>query len=155
MTRQTYTFKTIGDCQIQADVYNPSTDGDRPVILWIHGGALIGGSREGINSRQLEKYLDAGYVLVSIDYRLAPETKLPSIIDDLRDAVRWVRGEGPRLFGADPKRLGVIGHSAGGYLTLMSGFCVEPRPQALVSFYGYGDIVGPWYSRPDPFYCQQ
>jgi acetyl esterase/lipase len=155
LTRQTYTFKTIGDCQIQADVYHPPAGGARPVIIWIHGGALIGGSREGIHPRQLEKYLESGYVLVSIDYRLAPETKLPGIIDDLRDAFRWVRGEGPRLFGADPNRLGVIGHSAGGYLTLMSGFCVEPRPQALVAFYGYGDIVGPWYSRPDPFYCQQ
>ena len=49
----------------------------------------------------------------------------------------------------------MIGHSAGGYLTLMTGFCVGPRPKALVSFYGYGDIAGPWYSRPDPFYCQQ
>jgi dipeptidyl aminopeptidase/acylaminoacyl peptidase len=48
----------------------------------------------------------------------------------------------------------VIGHSAGGYLTLMAGFCVEPRPRALVSFYGYGDIIGEWYSRPDPFYRQ-
>jgi acetyl esterase/lipase len=155
MNRQTYTFKAAGDCQIQADVYSPAVDGARPIIVWIHGGALIGGSREGIHPRQLEKYVEAGYVLVSIDYRLAPETKLPGIIEDLRDAFRWVREEGPGLYGADPKRLGVIGHSAGGYLTLMSGFCVKPRPQALVAFYGYGDIVGPWYSRPDPFYCQQ
>ena len=48
-----------------------------------------------------------------------------------------------------------MGGSAGGYLTLMLGFCVEPRPSALVAFYGYGDIVGPWYSRPDPYYCRQ
>ena len=46
-------------------------------------------------------------------------------------------------------------HSAGGYLTLMAGFCLKPRPQALVAFYGYGDIAGPWYSRPDPFYSRQ
>ena len=45
-----------------------------------------------------------------------------------------------------------MGASAGGYLTLMTGFRVEPRPKALVSFYGYGDIAGAWYSRPDPFY---
>jgi len=46
----------------------------------------------------------------------------------------------------------VIGHSAGGYLTLMAGFAVEPRPQALVAFYGYGDVDGDWYARPDPYY---
>ena len=49
----------------------------------------------------------------------------------------------------------MIGHSAGGYLTLMSGFALKPTPRALVSFYGYGDIAGEWYSRPDPFYRQQ
>lgn len=37
----------------------------------------------------------------------------------------------------------------------MTGVCVEPRPVAIASVYGYGDIAGPWYSRPDPFYCQQ
>lgn len=37
----------------------------------------------------------------------------------------------------------------------MAGLCVNPRPNAVVSFYGYGDIAGTWYSRPDPYYCQQ
>ena len=41
---------------------------------------------------------------------------------------------------------------SGGYLTLMSGTFAAP-PRALISLYGYGDIVGPWYSEPDPFYC--
>src|SRR5438067_6230325 len=155
MTRQTYTFKTVGECEIRADVYSPAGGGARPGIVWIHGGALIMGSREGIHPGPLEKYLEAGYALISIDYRLAPETKLPEIIQDLRDSFQWVRKDGLPLCGVDPSRLGVIGHSAGGYLTLMSGFCVAPPPKALVAFYGYGDIVGPWYSRPDPFYCQQ
>ena len=52
-------------------------------------------------------------------------------------------------------RVVVLGGSAGGYLTLVSGYLVEPRPAALVSFWGYGDITGPWYSRPDPFYRRQ
>jgi acetyl esterase/lipase len=96
-----------------------------------------------------------GYAVISIDYRLAPETKLPGIIEDLRDAFAWVRSEGVDLLGIDPTHIATIGHSAGGYLTLMSGFCIDPVPSALVSFYGYGDITGNWYSRPDPFYCKQ
>ena len=104
---------------------------------------------------QVALYVDAGYTVIAADYRLAPETKLPAILSDLQDAVRWVREEGPRLFGIDGARLGVIGHSAGGYLTLLAGCHVQPRPQALVAFYGYGDIAGPWYSTPSPFYCQQ
>ena len=136
MTRQTYTFKAVGDCEIRADVYSPASGGARPGIVWIHGGALISGSREVIQPGQLANYLEAGYVLISVDYRLAPETKLPEIIQDLRDAFQWVRERGPGLCGVDPNRLGVIGHSAGGYLTLMSGCCVAPSPQALVTFYG-------------------
>jgi dipeptidyl aminopeptidase/acylaminoacyl peptidase len=45
-----------------------------------------------------------------------------------------------------------MGGSAGGYLALAAGARVNPRPQALVAFWGYGDVAGPWYSRPDPFY---
>ena len=155
MDKQTYVYKIVGDCEIQADVYQIPDDAVHPVIVWIHGGALITGHRGGINPEQLDMYLSAGYTVVSIDYRLAPETKLKAIIQDLQDAFRWVREKGPELFNVDPDRMAMIGHSAGGYLTLMAGFCVEPRPSALISFYGYGGIAGDWYSRPDPFYCQQ
>jgi len=153
--KRTYTYKSAGDCQIQADVYREPGDAARPVIFSIHGGALIMGNRRGINAAQLEKYIGAGYTVVSIDYRLAPETKLPAIIEDVQDAYSWVREKGPELFHADPNRIAVVGHSAGGYLTLMCGFRLNPRPKALVAFYGYGDIAGAWYSRPDPFYNRQ
>ena len=63
--------------------------------------------------------------------------------------------EGPRLFNADTRRIAVAGGSAGGYLTLMSGFCVKPRPAVLVSFWGYGDIAGDWYIKPSTFYRKQ
>lgn len=152
----TYIYKTVGDCRIKVDVYhNASGKAPRPVIVCIHGGALITGGRYPIPMDLFHPLLERGYAVVSIDYRLAPETKLPEIIKDVQDAWRWVREHGPELFGADPERIAVQGGSAGGYLTLMTGFCVEPRPKALVSFYGYGDIVGDWYSNPDPYYSTQ
>lgn len=101
-----------------------------------------------------ELFLSSGYVVVSPDYRLAPETKLPSIIEDVQDAYRWVHEQGPRLFNIDPGRLAVAGGSAGGYLTLMTGFCVRPRPRALLSLSGYGDIDGAWYSQPSKHYLR-
>ena len=153
--QQTYTYKIIDGCCIQADVYQTTPRKKQPVILWIHGGALIAGSRTSIAPYQLTRYLQSGFTVVSIDYRLAPETKLPEIIEDLKDAVQWVREKGPDLFSADPNQLVVIGHSAGGYLALMTGYGIDPLPQAIVSFYGYGNIIGPWYSQPDPWYCQQ
>ena len=152
---EVHIYKEIGGCAIRADVFRPEAKKPTPVLVYIHGGALIMGGRRWLRDWQRERYLKAGVAVVSIDYRLAPETKLPEIIEDVKDAVKWVRGEGPKQFNINPKRLGVAGASAGGYLTLMSGIAVEPRPVCLVSFYGYGDIVGDWYSKPDPFYCRQ
>jgi acetyl esterase/lipase len=154
-SKKTYTYKTVKDCAIQADVYRLPGDEVRPIILWIHGGALIFSDRGSVKQHQLQRYLQAGYVVVSIDYRLAPETKLPEIIEDLQHAHRWLREKGPVLFRIDPDRVALVGDSAGGYLTLMGGFCLTPRFKALVSFYGYGDITGKWTSRPDPHYLKQ
>ena len=145
----TYTYKQAGDVAIKADVY-PAAGEKRPVVVWIHGGALIMGNREGIPGWLTEACRKNEYVLVSIDYRLAPETQLPLIIEDVEDACRWIREKGPELFHGDPNRIAVVGGSAGGYLTLASGFRVKPRPQALVSLWGYGGLVGPWYSEPSP-----
>lgn len=148
--KQTFTFKKVGNLEIKADVYREDDNRPRPVVVWIHGGALINGHREGIITRLKDATLKAGYVLVSIDYRLAPETQLPGIIADVEDALKWVHDEGPKLFHANPERIAVTGGSAGGYLTLITGHRAKPRPVALVAFWGYGDLVGPWYSEPSP-----
>jgi acetyl esterase/lipase len=151
-SKATYTYKRVGECDIKADVYRLPGKDVRPAIVWIHGGALIFGDRGTVRPDQLQRYLRAGYAVVSIDYRLAPETKLPDIIEDLRDAYRWVRENGPELFWVNADRIALVGNSAGGYLALMAGFSVTPRPKALVVFYGYGDITGAWTTRPDRHY---
>ena len=74
-----------------------------------HGGVLIMGDRGRIDRALLDALIAAGYVVVSIDYRLAPETKLPAIIDDVRDACRWIRERGPELFWVASDRIAVIG----------------------------------------------
>jgi acetyl esterase/lipase len=146
----THTYKQVGELPIKADVYRASGEGKRPVVVWIHGGALINGNRVSVPKWLLEGCLASEMVVVSIDYRLAPETQLPQIIQDLEDAFKWLRAKGPELFQADPERMAVIGGSAGGYLTLTTGFRVKPRPVALVSLWGYGDLVGDWYATPSP-----
>ena len=148
--RSTVAYKMVGELKILADVYRPPGEKPVPVVVWIHGGALINGHREGISGRVRDYAKGRGFALVSIDYRLAPETKLPLILEDVQDAFRWIRGEGARRFHFDTDRIAVTGGSAGGYLTLATGYLVKPRPQALVAFWGYGDLVGPWYSSPSP-----
>lgn len=148
--KSTAVYKTVGDLAIHADVYRPPGNEVVPVVVWIHGGALIMGHREGISGRVRAYARKRGFALVSIDYRLAPETKLPAIIEDIEDAFRWIRGPAAKEFHLDPTRVAVTGGSAGGYLTLVTGYRVQPRPQGLVAFWGYGDLIGPWYSSPSP-----
>jgi acetyl esterase/lipase len=147
----THTYKTVGELQIKADVYRDDSDVRvRPVVVWIHGGALINGNRESVPRWLSDACREKGYTIVSVDYRLAPETQLPEIIRDVEDAFRWIGEKGPTLFHADPARIGVVGGSAGGYLTLVTGYRAKPRPVALVALWGYGDLIGPWYSQPSP-----
>ncbi len=147
----TFTYKTAAGCEIRADVYGAAPGASRPAVMWMHGGALIFGNRKSLTRPFQAGLLQLGYVIVSIDYRLAPETKLPAIIEDIQDAYRWMRDQAMR-FGIDRDRIATGGGSAGGYLTQMTGFCLDPRPRALVSYFGYGDLIGPWYSEPDEFY---
>jgi len=151
--QKTYTFKTVDGCAIRADVYHAAGAEHAPVLLWLHGGALILGSRAMLPEAHMQRYVQAGFVVVAVDYRLAPETKLPDIMSDIQSAYAWLCSGADRL-PVDPERIVILGHSAGGYLSLLSGHWLMPRPQALVSFYGYGDVAGEWYSQPDVFYCQ-
>ncbi len=152
-TPLTFTYKTVGSMPIQADVYQPADSGRRPVVVWVHPGALIMGSRAMLPNDELERLLRAGFVVVPIDYRLAPETKLPEILRDVEDALQWVRAQGAALFRADPNRVAIVGASGGAYLALLAAGRTQPPLRAVVSFYGYGDVAGEWYTRPDPFYA--
>lgn len=155
LPKKTYTYKTVGDLKIQADVYRPADAVVRPVVVWIHGGALITGNRRSVPQNLLGFCRDEGYALASIDYRLAPEVKLPDIIADLEDAFRWLHGPGAKECHLDAGRVVVTGGSAGGYLTLMAGVVVKPRPAGLVAYWGYGDVDGEWYTTPSSFYRKQ
>jgi acetyl esterase/lipase len=154
-SRETHVYKVVEGCEIKADVFGASVGAKKPGVVWIHGGGLIFGSRTSPRGGFLAALLRSATVVVSIDHRLAPETKLPDVVEDLRDAWRWVREQGPTLLGIDPARLGMAGGSSGGYLTLMSGFCVDPRPRALASFCGFGDITTPWEAEPSAFYRER
>ena len=148
---KTYTYKQVGTLKLEADVYRADDTPPRPVLAYLHGGALIMGNRKGIFPDLKGFCQTQGYCLVSAEYRLAPEAKLPQIIEDLQDFIRWISEKGPDLFHADAGKVVVAGQSAGGYLTMMAGLC-EPRPKALVSYWGYGDVDGAWYTKPSEFY---
>ena len=148
--KETVVYKEVSTLAIKADIYHYSDTKVRPVVVSLHGGALIMGHRENLSGPVKDFALTNGYLLVSFDYRLAPETHIPAIIEDVEDAFRWLRREGPKRFHIDPDRIAVTGGSAGGYLTLVTGHRIQPRPRVLLAFFGYGDLIGDWYSTPSP-----
>lgn len=154
--RATHVFKVIGGREIQADVIGARPLARKPAVVWIHGGGLIFGSRT-VSPREpfVRALLERGFVVVSLDHRLAPETKLADIVDDVHDAWRWLTDVGRDRFGIDPERMAIAGGSAGAYLSLMSGYLLEPRPRAIASFWGYGDITAPWEAEPSSHYRKQ
>src|SRR2546426_11605317 len=81
LQRETYVYKVVDGCEIKADVFGAYPGASKPCVVWIHGGGLIFGlstktPREPFPRALLEK----DFLVVSIDYRLAPRTKLPGII---------------------------------------------------------------------------
>jgi acetyl esterase/lipase len=152
MSKTTIVYKKDIHFEIKADFY-PVAQKSSPVLVYIHGGGLYWGSREDMKAEQIDFYLRAGFNVFSIDYRLAPETKLPEIRDDIADALSWLEQDGIKQFDYNPEKIAVVGSSAGGYLALLSG-TLEKKPKAIVSFYGYGDITGDWATKPSPHYKQ-
>jgi len=153
---ETLAYRRVGGRDLLAEVCFPEgAEASGPVILWVHGGGgLIFGSRKEIAPARLDKWLMNEFVVVAIDYRWARGTELPELFTDIEAADGWVRAEGPRLWGGDPERVACVGHSAGAYLGLSIRWLLpgRPRPLAVVSLYGYGDIGGRWYTVPDAHY---
>lgn len=146
---KTFVYKTVDDVSIEADVYLPKGEAPRPVLLWFHGGALMLGNRNNVPPQLIKLCREENFILVSADYRLAPETLLPGVVSDARDVVKWIHEKGPELFKANPKKLVVSGASAGGYLAQMTGISDIPLPTAILSYWGYGDILGDWCTKPN------
>ena len=103
-----------GEGEIGARLYRPAADGPLPTVVLIHGGGFVIGDLDthDLTARTIADQCDA--VVLSIDYRLAPEHPFPAAVDDALAACRWAAGHLDELGGDD--RLAVAGDSAGGNL---------------------------------------
>ena len=127
----------------------------RPAALYVHGGGWQTGSRGGggFLDRLRPALLSRGFVVASIDYRLAPRYKWPAQIEDVKCAVRYLRANAT-VYGVDPNRIGAWGASAGGHLVSLLGtaeasagfdrgeYAAESsRVEAVVDMYGPADLT--------------
>jgi acetyl esterase len=97
-------------------IYWPPTDHVLPVVVFCHGGGFVVGDLDTHDGTCRQHAVGAGAVVVSVDYRLAPEHPYPAAVDDAWAATQWVAGHGEQI-GADVSRLAVAGDSAGGTIS--------------------------------------
>lgn len=133
---------------LELDVYRPAVvDGPRPVLHQIHGGGWRV-SHRGRAPREtrawtpsfFERMVAAGFVVVASSYRFSGEARYPAAVEDVLDAVRWIRAN-IAAHGGDPDRQVVFGQSAGGYLAAAVGLAREIEAV---------DGVICWYPLTDP-----
>ena len=146
------TYLTANNWEARLDVYTPAGPGPHPTILHIHGGGWTGGSKESVVLR-LMPYLEMGFAVVNVTYRLARVSEAPAAVEDCRCALRWVvRNAGE--YGFDVSRIVAMGYSAGGHLALTTGMLPAStdldrqcpgtetlKVAAIVNWYGIADVV--------------
>ena len=116
VTSMDYKVPQIDAQAIPVRVYRPDNQTeDLPVLLWIHGGGFCFGSMEGDDYWVRRMTDSVGCVVVSVDYRLAPEYPFPAPLNDCYAALLWVANNS-KLLSVDRSRIGVGGISAGGGL---------------------------------------
>lgn len=113
------------DPRQRLDVYAPSARSatPRPIIVFFYGGSWNSGTKSGYSfvGRALAS---RGFVVAIPDYRLVPQVRYPTFLEDNAEAVRWVRSHATEM-GGDADRLVLMGHSAGGYDAAM--LALDPR----------------------------
>ncbi|MFB5674854.1 alpha/beta hydrolase [Paenibacillus terreus] len=118
---------------IPVRVYKPQSDTLLPVIVYYHGGGWVVGNLDAADvlCRQLANGVNS--VVVSVDYRLAPEHKFPAAVEDAYAAVAWV-AQNASSIGADPHRISVGGDSAGGNLAAAVALMARDKGDTFIKF---------------------
>jgi acetyl esterase/lipase len=105
------------------DVYAPPHAKNLPVVFWIHGGGWQTGDKTSVQIKP-QAFMDKGFVFVSTNYRLLPHVDMGTIVRDIAKSIHWVH-EHVAEYGGDPRRLLIMGHSAGAQLAAL--VCTDDR----------------------------
>lgn len=146
-------YTRAGETDLKLDVVRPGEgNGPFPAVLVIHGGAWRAGNKKDSGGFQND-LARHGYVTVSPQYRFCPKDPFPAQIHDVKAAVRWLKSNASK-YHVDPQRIGAVGFSAGGHLSLMLGLTSEKdglegdvkpgepdtRIKAVVNYFGPSDL---------------
>ena len=162
LSQRDIVYRTTQTGPLHLDLHRPqSAKGKRaPVLVVIHGGAWARGERpKGWTGYR--RFVDAGFSVVSMQYRLSGQAQAPAAVEDVRCVMGWIAGSAERE-GLDPQRIVLMGTSAGAHLALMAASIdagegldpaecgPAPRAAAVIDFYGPTDLrpqsLGAWNS---------
>jgi triacylglycerol lipase len=133
-------------CDVYSPVFPPPPSG-LPAVVIVHGGGWISGDKwtlEGY-SRLLAKN---GFVVVTINYRLAPAHKFPAQVDDVRQALVWTKQNAERL-SIDLERLGMFGYSAGGHLSALAATLADEPIEVRAAASNWPQTDARWQQLPN------
>ncbi len=147
------TYLTANGYDAKLDVYTPRTAGPGPfpTLIMIHGGGWVGGTKEA-SVLNILPYLEMGWAVVNVEYRLGRVSLAPAAVEDCRCALRWVI-RNAKEYSFDVNKLVVTGHSAGGHLALTTGMLSDTaglerqcpgnevlKVAAIINWYGITDV---------------
>ena len=152
MVTHNIVYSRIDTMSDRLDLYVPKeATKPVPVLVWIHGGGWGRLSKDSI-SGQIIPYLELGWIVVNVDYRLTAAGLAPAAVQDCRAVLRWIAVNAKQI-KADLSRIVLSGSSAGGHLALITGMLPKgiafdtlgsvketPRVAAIVNHYGITDV---------------
>lgn len=138
--RKDLVYAQRGELPLGLDLYLPAPGGKpAPLVMLVHGGGWGSGQRS--NMAPLAARLAArGYAAATVSYRLSGQARYPAAIDDVKEALRWLR-KGAAGFGIDPARVAIAGGSAGGQIASLVGMLEPQAIRAVVSIDGLSDFT--------------
>ena len=143
---QALVYKNAGSKQLLMDFYPSLAAGKRPCVIVVHGGSWKSGDNKQLP--ELNSYLAKnGYHVAAINYRLAPEAQCPAPVEDVKDAIRYLKERSTEL-NIDTTRFVLLGRSAGAQIALLAAYTLQDIDiKGVIDFYGPSDMV--WgYSLP-------
>lgn len=141
-------FARAGDVSLTLDVFVPEGEGPFATCILVHGGGFTKGDKQSFIKPLFEPLARAGFVWVTINYRLAPQHRWPACAEDVNTAIRWVKTHAAE-YKVDTRRIALIGESAGGHLVSWAGVTAkeDTAVAAVVPFYAPHDLVSHVKSR--------
>lgn len=110
-------FARAADERLLLDMYLPKNVTEPPLLVWVHGGGWSRGARSPVPT---VAFVNEGYAMASVDYRLSGTAQFPAQTHDIKAAIRYLRAQAEE-YGYDASRIGILGASAGGHLAALVG----------------------------------